>query len=368
MEGHLNLRAGEIVEVLSKEEILAKLDRNGKYENLPFMPEMFQYCGRRFRVYKRAHKTCDFVTHTGSRRLLNCIHLEGVRCDGAAHGGCMAACLIFWKEAWLKRISSEDSRNGGVTPRFSGYTEKAKSMDFVCSEEDVWRSTCASAQRVDEDDLTYVCQATLLPSYTQPLSPWDVRQYVEDYRSCNVPSVWNMLPRFFYRLYDNLINLGIGCGPLLRWLYDRYQSVRGGLPYPGHAGKIPLGGKTPTHSLNLKIGELVRVKDYREILETIDSSGKNRGMGFSAEMVPYCGGTYRVRNLVDRIIDERTGKMIRMKNSCIILDGVVCKANYNRRMIFCPRSTFAYWREIWLERVQGPERASSLTDPTRLAR
>ena len=36
----VNLRAGQVVEVLSEEEILATLDENGEYENMPFMPEM----------------------------------------------------------------------------------------------------------------------------------------------------------------------------------------------------------------------------------------------------------------------------------------------------------------------------------------
>jgi len=367
MEVSLNLCMGEIVEVLSKEEVLATLDRDGRYENLPFMPEMFQYCGKNFRVHKRAHKTCDFVTYTGSRKLPNCVHLEEIRCDGAAHGGCMAACLIFWKEAWLKRIPLENSRADRVAPAPSGHTEALTPMNRTCSEEDVWRGTRAPDRKVDEADPTYICQATHLPTFTQPLSPWDVRQYIEDYRSGNVLSVWSMVPRFLYRMYDNLINLGIGWGPVLRWLYDGFQSVRGGLPYPGHPGKIPLGAKTPTHSLNLQIGEMVRVKDYRTILETIDTNYRNRGMSFSAEMVPFCGGTYRVRGLIDRIINERTGKMIRMKNTCVILDSVVCQAKYNSRMIFCPRATFQYWHEIWLERAERSETASSLTDPARRA-
>ena len=47
------------MEVRSKEEILRSLDKNGRLQELPFMPQMFQYCGKRFRVFKRAHKTCD---------------------------------------------------------------------------------------------------------------------------------------------------------------------------------------------------------------------------------------------------------------------------------------------------------------------
>src|SRR6185503_9144504 len=88
------------VEIRSKAEILATLDKSGRFEGLPFMPEMLAFCGKRFRVYKRAHKTCDTVNKTGGRRMNAAVHLEGLRCSGEAHGGCQAACLLFWKEAW----------------------------------------------------------------------------------------------------------------------------------------------------------------------------------------------------------------------------------------------------------------------------
>jgi hypothetical protein len=38
--GVLNLKAGQWVEVRSREEILATLDERGRLENLPFMREM----------------------------------------------------------------------------------------------------------------------------------------------------------------------------------------------------------------------------------------------------------------------------------------------------------------------------------------
>ena len=60
-------KAGSWVGVRSKAEILRSLDRNGRLEKLPFMPEMFEYCGQRFRVYKRAHKTCDTVNPSAGR-------------------------------------------------------------------------------------------------------------------------------------------------------------------------------------------------------------------------------------------------------------------------------------------------------------
>jgi hypothetical protein len=39
----LNLKVGEWVEIRSRADILATLDEHGRLENLPFMPEMFQY-------------------------------------------------------------------------------------------------------------------------------------------------------------------------------------------------------------------------------------------------------------------------------------------------------------------------------------
>ena len=99
------------------------------------------------------------------------------------------------------------------------------------------------------------------------------------------------------------------------------------------------------------MGDLVRVKRHEEILETITQDNMNRGMFWDAELVPYCGKTYRVLKRVTHIIDEKTGRMLEMKNPCIILDSVVCQARYSACRMFCPRSIYPYWREIWLERV-----------------
>ena len=91
-------RVGDVVEVRSQREILATLDSDGKHEGVPFMPEMAEYCGRRFRVYRRAEKV--FLDHHFYvAGLKGTVLLEGIRCDGASHGGCQMGCLMFWKEA-----------------------------------------------------------------------------------------------------------------------------------------------------------------------------------------------------------------------------------------------------------------------------
>ena len=54
----MKMRANEWVEVRSKQEILQTLDENGRLDGMPFMPQMFQYCGKRFR---RAELNLDHV-------------------------------------------------------------------------------------------------------------------------------------------------------------------------------------------------------------------------------------------------------------------------------------------------------------------
>ena len=72
--------------------------------------------------------------------------------------------------------------------------------------------------------------------------------------------------------------------------------------------------------MNLQPGELVCVKSYQEILATLDTDNKNRGLYFDAEAVPYCGGSYRVLRRLSKILDERTGKLIKLQNESITLD------------------------------------------------
>ena len=343
---NLNLKAGDWVEVRSREEILATLDENGCLENLPFMPEMFALCGQRLRVYKRAHKTCDTVNDYKGRRMKDAVHLEGVRCSGQSHGGCEASCLIYWKTAWLR---TPDQTVRDLQPRKDEPQTTAKNGRGHCRESDVLAAV--RKHPVDESRPAYVCQATQVPAATEPLPWWEWRQYVEDYRSGNV-KLGRMAKSFIYMAYlHGLINLGIGLGAPLRWIYDRVQRIRGGIPFPRRAGKLPAGTRTPAAKLDLQPGEWVRVKSFDIIRETCDQENMNRGMRWDAELAPYCGGTYQVLKRVAKIINEKTGEMQEMKSPCIILDSVVCQARYSECRLFCPRSIYPYWREIWLERV-----------------
>jgi hypothetical protein len=101
----------------------------------------------------------------------------------------------------------------------------------------------------------------------------------------------------------------------------------------------------------LQPGELVEVKSKDEILCTLNSKLRNRGLSFDVEAVRYCGKTFRVRGRVERIINEKTGAMMGLSTDCVILEGVTCSGCYSNDRLFCPRSIYPYWREIWLRRV-----------------
>src|SRR5262249_20385000 len=156
-----------------------------------------------------------------------------------------------------------------------------------------------------------------------PLQWWDVRQYVEDYTSGNL-TLSRLFKGFVYASYHILARKNkLGIGRPFRWLYDRFQAVVGGVPYPRRDGLIPADQPTPVCSLDLQPGELVRVKSYQEILSTLNSGTlKNRGMAFDAELVPYCGRVYRVKARVERFLNERTGRVTSLKTPAVILEGV----------------------------------------------
>jgi hypothetical protein len=344
MRSSATLKAGEWVEVLSLDEIRRTLDEHAQLEGMPFMPEMARFCGLRFQVQARAHKSCDTVDYVGGRRLWGAVHLEGLRCDGGGHAGCEALCLLFWKEGWLKKVD-------GPGPKVAHFDGPGPAVPAEMARL-VQLGTRRPGEPVDAPDPTYVCQATQLLVASVPLKRSDVGQYVEDLLSGNV-SLLRMLTGFAFFGFEMVARGRYGLGTPLLALYELLQRLTGGTPYPSRPGLIPKGQKTPSRKLDLKAGELVRVRALPEILETVDVDLRNRGMGFHSEMVPFTGKTFRVLRRIEKIVNEKTGKMIVMKNDAVILENATCQARYiNNCRRFCPRSVYLYFREIWLERVE----------------
>jgi hypothetical protein len=324
----LNLRVGELVEVRSETEILATLDERAELDSLPFMPEMLQFCGRRFRVDKLAVKLCDTISSTGMYRMRNAVHLAGVRCDGQAHGGCQAGCLVYWKEAWLKRVPVD-----ACEPSSPAAEPAPQHMLTTLT-----AATHKGQGGASTDEELFSCQATeLLRAAPERIRPWDVSQYVLDVRSGNAG------------LFATIRAVAIG-------IFNEYQDfsrrflpkllrIRAGMRLPFIEGRLK---KTPDDALDLRPGELVRIRSKEEIVNTLDVNNSNRGLTFDSEMLWYCGREARVLRRVERIVDERTGRLLRLKRPCIALEDVTCRGEYHR---CCPRADYPFWREIWLERL-----------------
>jgi len=286
--GAPNLKAGEWVQVLSREEILATLDSRGCLENVPFMPEMLPYCGQRLRVSARADKTCDPAnTPWTIRRLTHAVHLEGVRCDGAGHDGCQAGCLIFWKEAWLKRSDPSSVIFPAAVP--------APSSRLVTVE-----SILAASKRAEVGgEPVYFCQATEVRHFTSFMKWWDPRQYIRDIRSGNLFTEPGS-SRSMRALQLILAVMQVIQAAIISAAWSQ-RSIR----FPSIDGKLQ---KTPLETLDLQPGELVQVRTKAEIVATLDTQNRNRGLFFDTEMIPYCGGIYRVLRRVHRIIDEKPAR------------------------------------------------------------
>ena len=331
--GVLGLKVGELVEVRSADEIATTLDENGELDGLPFMPEMLASCGQRLTVHKVAHKSCDNIARTGLRRMADAVHLTASRCDGSAHGGCENACSLYWKEQWLKRVDTEDPTStapeAGHRVLLPLLIEKAQKEPF------------------EDGEPRYSCQATeMLRATPRPMPRKDFAQYREDVTSGNA-GVSAVLRSFLVDIFNHYQDLS-------RRFVPRFLQIRDGLHWCFLQGGVTRG-RTPTEHLNLRPGELVRIKSREEILATLDSDLLNRGMGFDAEMSRFCGRTARVKARATRCVDEKTGRMLTMKNPCIILEDIVCEGAFSAN---CPREFVCWWREIWLERVgREPPRA-----------
>jgi hypothetical protein len=302
---------GEWVEVKTPGEISQTLDSEGTLDGLPFMPEMLEYCGQRFRLLRRAEKTCvEFPGGAYKIRELrknDVFLLEGLRCSGANHDGCQRQCMLFWKAAWLRSADRGPSGASTNGPGTQTVHPKLKTM-----------STFAR----------YFCQSTELANATRPEPLTGIEILQKCYRDV----------RFGGVAVRQM--LGLIAMPLYRKTKDRLF---------GRSRLLGTLARTPTGTLGLQPGELVEIKPLKEMQQTLDSQGRNRGLVCDIELEKFCGQRYRVHSRLDRMISEATGQMRNVEGT-VTLDGNTCMCA--RALGGCPRLEFCYWREVWLKRVE----------------
>ena len=300
------LRPGDLVEVKSPGEILATLDQTGAVDNMPFMPEMIEFCGRRFRVSQRLFKACFYGPRSTMRKFRNddVLLLDGLRCSGAAHDGCQKSCMLFWRESWLRKVDAENVMTFRGPESSQELLARLKTM---------------------AGPATYFCQASELLKATNPLSRWGrLKVCIEDVREGNC-SAFQMLRRVSI------------------WLF--WKTRRKLFGYFG-------GGKrksTPVESLSLRSGEVIEIKPIESITSTLDNAARNRGLFFSPDMSFVCGEKKRVVKRIDKIIIDGTGEMRKLRDT-VFLEDSYCGCPYVA-LGGCSRGEYAYWREIWLRRA-----------------
>lgn len=328
------LKPGDVVEVRPPAEILATLDGAGALDALPFMSEMLQFIGRRFTVSRRVEKICDTVGAGGSRRMRDTVFLEDLRCDGSAHGGCQAECRIYWKEAWLARVGT------ATAPKGVPDQQAPEALNRI-----VRANTYAQVAKGAEAEV-FKCQATEAFRATESISSAaSPAQYVREIAGGNVS-----LGRFL-RVAVRAVSWKLGARLGLN------MGSRQRAPYV----KPPAGKPEQGEKLGLQPGDWVEVKSAEEIGRALNARGTNCGLRFSpAEMLPACGRRFRVRRRIDKLIDEKTGRMLAVKNDCIVLEGFVCTGDRSTGRWFCARELYPYWREAWLRRVD-PSRPDAPT-------
>jgi hypothetical protein len=302
----VRLRPGDLVEVKAPEEILQTLDADGTLGQLPFMPEMVEFCGKRFQVSKRVLKTCYYTERNAAGFLKfktdDVVLLDSLRCSGAEHDGCQKACMIFWREAWLRRV-----QDGAVQTK----------LDSTATERLRARLKTSTGPK------TYFCQASELLKPTKPMSQR------ERFEGClNEVLVGNC----------SILEMALR---IRRWLFWRGRRKFLG-DYPHGTNK-----STPVESLNLRSGEVIEVKPMESINSTLDEAGYNRGLFFFPDMESLCGKQERVDRRIEKIIVDGTGEMRQLHNT-VYLENSYCGCAYV--LGGCPRREFSYWREIWLRR------------------
>lgn len=114
-EAHLNLKAGDMIRVRCREEILLTLDGWKRHKGCTFMDEMWQFCGREYKVWKKVACILD-ERDMKLKKCRDTVILEGLTCQGSwPFKECDRCCFFFWKEVWLER-GSRVSNEGQANP------------------------------------------------------------------------------------------------------------------------------------------------------------------------------------------------------------------------------------------------------------
>ncbi len=97
---------------------------------------------------------------------------------------------------------------------------------------------------------------------------------------------------------------------------------------------------------NVETGERVEVRPLGESLATLDANPRRRGRSFEPGTERHCGHTRRLLAPSERILDERSVRMIPLADARAAPQGGTCRGLYD-------------WREAGLQRRAAREREAA---------
>ena len=198
------------------------------------------------------------------------VHLE-TRCDGSAHGGCQASCLLFWKDAWLKPVSVVLCGSALVHLDNSSASTRCSSSAVALS----------GIRRLGLHDYGKAPWTKNLCTFARPPAclmrpPISNGGMFVSTSKTTVQAMWVSGEFFAVRSISfttAISNAGIGLGRPMRWFYDTFYPLWGGSSFsPQTRNDSRTTNLLLRLRLDLQPGELVRIKSHKEILKTLNTA------------------------------------------------------------------------------------------------
>ena len=257
------------------------------------------------------------------------------------HGGCQAACLLFWKEAWLERVESEDERRRPARARRRAGPAAAR----PCSP-----ATTVAAR--SNGAAVYRCQATEIPSASSPLRLRELDQYAGDVRNWGLGKIVRGLVIEVFNLWQRFSRRQLPRRPA-----DRR---RASVPVPqrhaaGEEGQDAVGEARPAPRRPRPGQEQGGDRGHpRSRANTTAASASTPRWSATAVGRPASAAASTASSTSTR------GEMIEINSDCIILEGVVCTSDYHR---FCPRGIYSVLARDLARASRRPDRERRSAGP-----
>lgn len=102
---------------------------------------------------------------------------------------------------------------------------------------------------------------------------------------------------------------------------------------------------------DLKVGDVVEVRDAEEILATLDEKGELDSLPFMPEMLRYCGQRLTVHKIANKLCDTISRTGMRRMDDAVHLTAARCDGSAHGG---CETACLLYFKTAWLKRADGP--------------